>query len=369
MPRCRHDHIRAVHKQAWTLHREGYEVLLVVRQPPVDTYLGMQVITANASFTSILRPILNLPGLFLQAWRLKCDVYILRNPDTIPLALLLWLTGRKVIYDTHEDFSKRPQIRRISPAWLKPVVAWSITACERLLARTTAAVLVTQRQQPDFLGGRTLLQPNAPLVDGPIVEAAHATPALPKSDRPSLIYVGEMTRNRGVILMLDLIDRLNQSRPCCLRLVGWFDTEDLRQEAQRHNGWRYVEDYGTVSHAQSLSLIRDSDVGLALLHPVADYPTSSITKLFEYMQFGVPFIASDFPAWRVSTRFGPPGIYVNPEAPDEILSLSQQLLDDASQRSAMGRAGQHYIENSFNWNCYAESLLALVADASASTFK
>jgi len=78
-----------VHKQAWTLHREGYEVLLVVRQSELASYLGMQVITARARFRSVFRPILNLPGLFLQVWRLQGDVYILRNPDTIPLALLL----------------------------------------------------------------------------------------------------------------------------------------------------------------------------------------------------------------------------------------------------------------------------------------
>ena len=199
----------------------------------------------------------------------------------------------------------------------------------------------------------------------PIVDAARASKAMPKSEQLSLIYVGEMTRYRGLIPMLDLIERVNETRPCCLRLVGWFESDELRRRATKHNGWRYVEDYGTVSHADTLSLISKSDVGLALLCPVADYPTSSITKLFEYMQFGVPFVASDFPAWRVSTSLGPPGMYVDPEAPDEILSLSQQLLGDSNLRAAMGRAGKYYIEREFNWNRYAGPFLELIAAACA----
>ena len=139
MPRCRHDHVRAVHKQAWTLHAAGYEVVLAVKQTDVDEYLGMQVVATESSYESLFRPLLNLPKWYMQCRRLGGDAIILRNPDSIPLAFLLILTGRKVIYDTHEDFSKRPLIRDISPAFLGPIIARLITALERLLARTASA--------------------------------------------------------------------------------------------------------------------------------------------------------------------------------------------------------------------------------------
>ena len=99
MPRCRHDHVRGVHKQAWSLSRAGYDVVLVVHDPAADEYLGMKVVGADAPFESLLRPLLNLPALLHQARNLKGDLYVLRNPDTIPLAIALRLFGHKVIYD------------------------------------------------------------------------------------------------------------------------------------------------------------------------------------------------------------------------------------------------------------------------------
>ncbi len=79
MPRCRHDHIRAVHKQAYSLRCAGYEVVLVVKEQIVDEYLGMRVVAARAKFESIIRPILNLPSLSRQVRELQGDVYVLRR--------------------------------------------------------------------------------------------------------------------------------------------------------------------------------------------------------------------------------------------------------------------------------------------------
>ena len=360
MPRCRHDHIRAVHKQAWSLAHAGHEVVLVVKEGFVDEYLGMRVVVANAPFASVFRPLLNLPSLFLQAWRLRGDVYILRNPDTIPLAFVLRLCGREVIYDTHEDFSRRPLIHKSLPVWSRRPVAWLITRLERWLARTASGVIVTQAQQIQGLGGRTLLQPNAPLITGPVVEPALLSETPGRGEELSFIYVGEITRDRGIFTMLNMIQRVNHEIPARLDLVGWIRSAELRRRVMDHPGWEFVRFHGAVSHAESLSYIRRSDIGLALLQPVADYPTSSITKLFEYMQFGIPFIASDFPAWRVETTLGPAGFYVNPDSAEELATAAMRLATDAELRQRLGESGACYIATDFNWERLAKPFLDLV---------
>lgn len=361
MPRCRHDNVRAVHKQARTVMQAGHEIVLVVKDADVDQYLGMRVIAAHAPFDSVLRPIMNLPVMLAQILKLQGDIYVLRNPDTIPLALLLGLLGRRVVYDTDEDFSKRPLIRDDLPKWSRPVVAWLITILERLLARTTDRVIVTQAQLPRKLGGRTLLQPNAPLTRGPVVKAAHAANISTQHDELSLIYVGGISQRRGIFSMLEMVERMNRHLACRLELLGWFQSEQLQAQATRHHGWRFVNFHGGVSHAEALAHIMRSDIGLAILEPVADYPTSSITKLFEYMQFGVPFIASDFPAWRVSTVLGPPGLYVNPNSADDLLAAGLRLASDRALCEQMGDAGKHYIASEFNWERTSQSFLQLVA--------
>lgn len=361
MPRCRHDHVRAVHKQARSLHETGHEVILVVKSSPVDRYLGMRVEISRSPFESVLRPILNLPTQYRQLRGLDADVYVLRNPDTMPLALLLRMTGRKVIYDTHEDFSKRPLIHPSLPRWARRATALLITRFEKLLARVTSGVIVTQAQQVAGIGGRVILQPNAPLVSGPIVDPALRNIPGSAAHALSFIYVGEITRYRGIFAMLDLIHTVNRDVDARLDLVGWVTSDGLLEQMCNHPGWRYVVFHGARSHTQTLQQICDSDIGLALLQPVADYPTTSVTKLFEYMQFGKPFIASDFEAWRVSTDRGPAGLYVNPDAACDVVAAALRLAQDAELRRQLGAAGRHYIESGYNWDRVARPFIDLVA--------
>jgi glycosyltransferase involved in cell wall biosynthesis len=361
MPRCRHDHVRGVHKQAYSLAQDGHEVVLVVKHDVVKDYLGMQVVAAHSPFDSLLRPLLNLPSLFRQVRRLNADIFVLRNPDTIPLAFVLRVFGYNIIYDTQEDFSKRPLIRESLPVWVRPAVAWLLTACERLLARMSSTVVITQAQQSKTLGGRTLLQPNAPLTTGPILEHARTMNVARSVDDFLLIYAGEISRARGVFAMLELVRKINEIRPCWLELLGWFASDSLKDEVTKYPGWCHVRYRGAVSHAEALARISQADVGLAILDSIADYPTSSITKLYEYMQFGVPVIASNFPAWTVSTPIGPAGIFVDPTSMDEIFAAGRKLAADDAMRARMGESGKHYIDKEFSWERVSEPFRALVA--------
>lgn len=363
MPRCRYDHVRAVHKQAYSLRQECYDVVLIVKESDIDEYLGMQVISASAPFGTVLRPFLNLPSLIRQAINLRGDIYVLRNPDTIPLAIALTLFRRNVIYDTHEDFSRRPLIRDAYPKWIRPAIASIITALERLLARITTGVLVTQAQQLETIGGKTFFQPNAPLSRGPIIDAAFSVDVEPLRDKLSLIYVGEISEQRGILSMLELVAEINEQFSCELKLVGWFLSEHTKKQASRHEGWQYVNYFGRLSHAETLAHIRVADIGLAILYPVADYPTTSVTKLFEYMQFGVPFVASNFPAWQVTTPTGAAGLYVNPESAADILRATQKLASNAGLRRRLGSAGKQFVKAEFNWEAISRPFVSIVNES------
>lgn len=367
MPRCRHDHVRAVHKQARSLFDAGFDVVLIVKSSPVGQYLGMRVEIARSPFDSLLRPLLNLPAHFRQVRGFDADVYILRNPDTIPLALLLRATGSKVIYDTHEDFSKRPLIHPSLPRWARSAAAWAITRFEKLLARVTSGVIVTQVQQVASIGGRVILQPNAPLVSGPVVVPVLRHEQVKNSPELSFIYVGEITRYRGVFAMLDMIYTVNREVAARLDIVGWVTSVELLEQMQKHPGWRYVAFHGARSHTETLRYIRDSDIGLALLQPVVDYPTTSVTKLFEYMQFGIPFIASDFDAWRVTTGRGPAGLYVNPDAACDIAAAALRLARDAELRRQLGAAGRHFVSSGYNWDRISRPFVELVSRQAATS--
>lgn len=360
MPRCSHEHVRGVHKQALSLATAGFDVDLLVRPTAVREYLGMRVVGAKMQSRSPFKSLLLAPRLLAQALGLQADVYVLRNPDMIPLALAMHAVGRNVIYDTQEDFSKRPLIRDRVPRILRPVLAWCITRLERILARLLPCVIVSQAQQPETMGGRTLLLRNAPLVSGPVYDEIRGLKHQNATNMLRLLYAGEISRRRGLDTMLELVAALNERQPCRLRLLGSFNSQAEFANARCHSGWQYVDYGGLVPHDEALGSMRDADIGLAILDAVADFPTSSITKLYEYMEAGLPFIASDFPAWRVATNLGAPGMYIDPASFEQVRSAAIALADDSGLRQRMGRAGREYIANEFNWDLEARPFVELV---------
>jgi glycosyltransferase involved in cell wall biosynthesis len=361
MPRCRHDDVRVSHKFAWTLRQHGWKVTLLVAEAPEPSYLGMRVLKARAPFGTMIRPILNLPTLLRQALQLRADLYLACNPDTLAIGIALAALRRRVIYDSAEDFSRRPHIHSAVPGPLAAIVARTLEGGERLLGRLAVASCVTQ-EQIRSRRARCLLLENAPLTDGPIVSEADRifrTINRPECDL-CLVYAGLVTELRGLWRMLDLVDRLNRHRRTRLVLLGRFCPSELIGVAERHPAWRFVDYLGQVSHATSLAWIRSADLGLALLDPVADYPTSSITKLYEYMQYGTPFIASDFPAWRASIDDVCAGLFVDPADLDAMAAKVLALVKDPARLANMRQTGEEYIREHFNWRNVSRPFLELV---------
>lgn len=366
MPRCRHDDVRVSHKYAWTLRQHGWKVTLLVAEAPEPDYLGMQVLKARAPFGSVFRPLLNLPTLLRQALALRADLYLACNPDTLAIGIALAALRRRVIYDSAEDFSRRPHIHSAVPGPLASIVARTLECGERLLGRLAVASCVTQ-EQIRSRRARCLLLENAPLTDGPIISEAErifGTIHRPKCDL-CLVYAGLVTELRGLRRMLDLVDRLNCHRHTRLVLVGRFCPPELIGEAERHPAWRFVDYQGQVSHANALAWIRRADLGLALLDPVADYPTSSITKLYEYMQNGTPFIASDFPAWRASIDDVCAGLFVDPANLDAMAAKVLALMENPARLAEMRQTGEEYIRLHFNWRNVSRPFLELVENSLA----
>lgn len=342
--------IRVVNKIGRSLHARGFETLLCVRAEAPAQYLGMRVVPVRAPFEGPLRFIANTFPMFRQMLALHADLYICINPDCLPLALLLKVMGKKVVYDTHEDFLYRVAICRILPKWLQRPYGLGIGALEWVASHIMDMMLVTQKRQRERLRGRPFFVDNAPLTSGPIVERAAACPPKPSpAGELRLIYAGVITSERNPLLMLDVLEQLSHSQKCRLDLVGWFTDPQLERKCRNHPAWALTNFHGQVPHWAALAAIRDADIGLALLSGVADIPFTGITKIFEYMMFGVPFVASDFPYWRQESGGEDVGIFVNCNEPAAIAKEIIELYRDAARRQAMSACGRARILGGLNW--------------------
>ena len=202
---------------------------------------------------------------------------------------------------------------------------------------------------------------NSPLVDGPVVKEAHKIlVSLPEPELFTLVYIGTITEYRGILTMLNLLGRINERFPCRLKMIGWFGDGNCERLARQHQSWNRVEFHENLKHAETLAHLHRAHVGLAILHDIADHATSSVTKLFEYMWAGVPFVASNFDRWMRSVGGVPAGIFVDPLDTDRQVEVIMRLAEDKRKTTAMGAAGREYIQESFNWSLTGARLLQAV---------
>jgi len=352
-----YDDVRVFQKEAKTLAANRYRVLLLARAERSLIEEGVEVVPLP-TFESRLLRFLNLPRIFWVTLKLKSDVYHLHNPDTLPIALLLKMLGRRVIYDTHEDFSRAILGRKWMPRLIRPFIAKGVAFFELVVGRIVDQAIVTQTDMQRRLGKKAILVDNAPISQGPLVDKAYTyARTLADDDCFRLVYIGLIGTSRGLFTMVDALDIANKRVPCRLWLIGPGDSGEIL-EARARPGWRAVDYIGRLPQSQAFGYVIKSHVGLITFPDVGDNASINPNKLYEYQLFGIPFIASNFEKWRRSVR-AVSGLYVNPGNPRDVADKIVWLAEHADERKNMGARGKEFVLASYNWETESKKLLAV----------
>jgi glycosyltransferase involved in cell wall biosynthesis len=347
-----YDDVRVFQKQAVSLATDSYNVKLYARAKSDLIKNNIQVI-ATPTFKGRIKRFLFLPVLVIKLLRDKSDVYLLHNPDTLPLLFILKLFGRKVVYDTHEDFSKRILMRGWLPQVLRPFFAKLIESLERVAYLLSDAFIVTQSALVKKYGKESFLVENAPIVTNELlqkVEESYVANELSKIKAGlRLVYVGGISIDRGIIDTLNGLSIINLEFPCQLVLIGPASTE-LLSEMEEHIAWKYVSYKGVLPQCDAFSWIRCSDVGLIWLRDIGDYSETSPNKLFEYGAMGIPFIATNFKLWHSRLSEYNSGVFIEPESIVDFVNGVQFLYDNSEVRQQMGYNGNSFVHDKYNWS-------------------
>ncbi len=334
----------------------GFNVTAFMRTQP-------KVKTNSVEVLNVLRPggrlhrLLSLPYLAFKALLYGADVYHLHNPDMVVVAFILKMFGKKVIYDTHEDYSKRLLLRSWIPDLLKKPLTMIVTRSEKLLSYIADATFVTQENQVKQFGRKAYLLRNAPYLTDELLTKIEElrVSIMNEHDVFRLVYIGGLSRHRGLFTMLDALEILNRNFLVRLWLAGP-DLEGCLEEAKCHPAWQFVDYLDVLRHENALAYISRADLGLAVLSDVGDHKAARPSKLFEYMAMGCPFVASDFRLWREFIEPYQAGWWIEPDdakiLTDTIIEASISL-DELKSR---GNQGKEFISE-FNWKNESRILL------------
>ncbi|SHK16323.1 glycosyltransferase family 4 protein [Rhodothermus profundi] len=350
--------IRIFHKEARTLQQAGYSVEIVAPGERDEVIEGIQIRALKGPNRGIRR----FTQTNREAWRRACAypqdvIFHLHDPELLFVGFALKRRGYRVIYDVHED----------TPLWLlyqhwiprlarRPLSRLFAYLEQRAVARLDGIVVATEPIQKRLRSPRTIVVRNLPL------RAEFATDAgMPYAARaPLVVYVGTLTRLRGIQEMIQAVALLNeQGCPVTLHLGGAFHPPTLQQEMERLPGWQYVRYAGWQTREAVQQVLHRARVGLALIHPGKHYSHAYPTKLFEYMAAGIPVVASDLPLIREIVAPAEAGILVDPRDVRAIAEAIRWLLEHPGEAQAMGQRGRRLFLTSLHWEREAAKLLAL----------
>ena len=346
---------RIFHKEAKSLAKVHEVVLIAPDEERTDKEVdSVRIITVKKPRSKVLHPI-TMWRVFKAGFKQDCCVYHCHEPSSLFVsAVLKILKRKKLIYDAHEHYPSLIAENSLFPAFIRPLVRFLADIEERMLIRF-ADVVVTVDQ---ILCKEYKKHHNNVDIISNYPKLELFKPDDLNSENGGIIYVGGISRDRGIYQMINAANRANVKLIC----VGNFTDELNENEITNfleENPSKNVVFTGLLSHSKVVEYINISTLGLSLLQPIPRYEKAVPIKLFEYMACEIPVVASNFPEISKVVKEADCGILVDPTNVDEIANAILYLLEHPEEAKRMGDSGRRAVEEKYNWERMEEKLLKL----------
>jgi glycosyltransferase involved in cell wall biosynthesis len=345
---------RIYEKQCRALAAAGIDVVLVAPADGERTGNGVSIRTVPRPTSRLVRWLVTVPAVVRAGRKERGDVYHIHDPELLPAGILIRMTGRRVIYDVHEDYETSIRQKNWIPGLLRGAVARIVGGAERVCASMLEVVIAERYYAERFPSAtRVLNYPDlgewtgSPSLFGPV---------------KALLYTGSITTDRGALNHTRLLPLLQGFE---LHLVGRISPDLLRRlraaagPAADRLVVPFVDRFVPPAEIRRYCFDRHWLAGLALFPRTPHYARKELTKFFEYMAMGLPVVATDFPAWQDLLTESGAGVVVPPEDVAGCAASISALHEWPSEAQAMGLAGQRAVAHGYRWSTQAERLVEL----------
>ena len=297
------------------------------------------------------------------------SVIIVRDLPLMPLAIGVGAAlGCRVVFDMAECYPEMYRSivsfsRRRLRSWLTKNPAFA-SWMERFSVARSSHVMVMIEESRDrllrmgFDAGKISIVSNTPA----------RTTRLPRTHEGDstlrLLYVGFVTRIRGLNNLIHGIRAYVDAYPDGPRVE--FDAvgkgaaiDEYRTLAERLGVASQVRFHGWCEQDFVDELYARSDVGVLTYRFCPHWNHTIPNKLFDYMQAGMPVLATDVrPIRRIVEEVGCGVVF--PDGDAQACGEAIARLTDAAVRAELGRRGHAAVEDRYNWEHDGAELLRVI---------
>lgn len=271
--------------------------------------------------------------------RSRAGVVLLPDPEMfVPGSIVARFTGKLPIVDIHEDYPRTAMTRPWVPHLLRPVVRVGARSAVALGRMCAGKVVVAA---PELSNGRDVVVLNLP-------EPGSLTASAYDGSR-RLVYVGDVTPERGVAAMIETLVGLDDTFH--LTLIGRVSdpAAKLIADASKTPGLTgRIETTGQLSHEDAWARASGALAGLNLLTDVPAYRNAVATKVWEYMAAGVPPVVSALPGQAAVVGQIDAGLVC--PSPGDTAATVNRLAEDPAYRDDVIDAAQRLAEEMWEKN-------------------
>lgn len=333
---------RIFHKECTSLSKK-YEVYLVASNVESHVKDGIHIIGVKMPPHGI-RKMLTTKPVIEAARSVDADIYHFHDPELMRAGLKLKKSGKKVIFDYHENYAEFLLTKDWIPRIFRKVASRLFLKAERLcLAKYDAIVSVT----PFIIDRLKNYNKNT-------YQITNYPKCIDIPDKrewgQSICFVGGVVPQWMHHNIVKSLVKTNAK----YELAGMAAPESYLEEMKQEEGWNKVEYYGRIDYSDLFPFLQKSSAGVAIRtynDPNVGYKKGSlgVNKFFEYMMAGIPVICSGAEVWKEIIEKYKCGMIVDPDDCDSIAVAINYIINNPAEAKAMGENGQKAAREIYNW--------------------
>jgi len=253
----------------------------------------------------------------------EVDLIFANDLDTLPAAFLAAkLRNKRLIYDTHEYYTETPELvhRPITQAIWRTIENF-------IFPRLTDIITVNEsiaKLYGDKFNKKIHVCRNIPLSINPKCQIKKEDLGI-STDKKIILYQGSLNVGRGLEWILEAMPLIENA---ILLIIGEGDIRHKLEQLTKKLGVEgKVIFAGKVDCKNLTEYTRLADIGLCLLEKKGlSYYYSLPNRVFDYINAGVPILATDFPEITKIVETHKTGMLINHYEPEYLTKVITEML-------------------------------------------